>query len=60
MPVTTRVAYTGRLTDRLHSPGVGFDPYRRIRRARLTKRGDILFLVTFLVVIAALLVWAML
>jgi hypothetical protein len=37
---------------------VGFDPYKRIRRARTTKRGDIMFLTGFLLLIAATLVWA--
>jgi hypothetical protein len=37
---------------------VGFDPYRRIRRARMTRRGDVLFLVGSVAVIVALLVWA--
>jgi hypothetical protein len=38
---------------------MGFDPYRRIRRARMTRRGDLTFLVGFALLIAALLVWAM-
>jgi hypothetical protein len=37
---------------------VGFDPYKRIRRARMTRRGDLVFLATFLVVMIALIVWA--
>jgi hypothetical protein len=37
---------------------MGFDPYRRIRRRRTTRRGDLLFLVGFLVVFAAALTWA--
>jgi hypothetical protein len=39
---------------------VGFDPYRRIRRARMTKRGDIVFVATFFLLTCAALVWAML
>jgi hypothetical protein len=39
---------------------VGFDPYRRIRRARMTRRGDVIFFTTFLVVTVALLAWAVL
>jgi hypothetical protein len=38
---------------------VGFDPYRRLRRSRMTKRGDLLFLGGFLFLTVALLVWAM-
>jgi hypothetical protein len=37
---------------------VGFDPYKRIRRARTTRRGDIMFLAGFIVLITAALVWA--
>jgi hypothetical protein len=37
---------------------VGFDPYRRIRRARTTRRGDLVFLLSFTLVVVALLVWA--
>jgi hypothetical protein len=37
---------------------VGFDPYSRIRRARMSRRGDLIFLGSFLVLIAALIVWA--
>lgn len=43
-----------------YTPGVGFDPYRRLRRARMSRRGDAIFLATFLVVIVALLAWAVL
>jgi hypothetical protein len=39
---------------------VGFDPYRRIRRARTTKRGDVVFVLVFAVIITAALVWAVL
>jgi hypothetical protein len=39
---------------------VGFDPYRRLRRARMTRTGDIVFLVGFLIVIVALVIWALL
>jgi hypothetical protein len=39
---------------------VGFNPYARIRRARMTRRGDAMFLVGFGLVIVALIVWAML
>jgi hypothetical protein len=38
---------------------VGFDPYRRLHRARMTRRGDLLFLGGFLLLTLALLVWAM-
>lgn len=41
-----------------YTPAVGFDPYRRIRRARTTRRGDLIFLLTFSLVIVGLLVWA--
>jgi hypothetical protein len=37
---------------------MGFDPYRRIRRRRTTRRGDVLFLVAFLVLFGAALTWA--
>jgi len=37
---------------------MGFDPYRRIRRRRTTRRGDIIFFVGFLVLTAAVLTWA--
>jgi hypothetical protein len=39
---------------------MGFNPYSRIRRARMTRRGDIAFLVGFSLLIAAAIVWAML
>ncbi len=39
---------------------MGFNPYSRIRRARMTRRGDIAFLVGFSRLIAAAIVWAML
>jgi hypothetical protein len=39
---------------------VGFNPYSRIRRARMTRRGDIAFLAVFFVLIAAAIAWAML
>jgi hypothetical protein len=39
---------------------VGFNPYSRIRRARMTRRGDLTFLIGFSLLILALLVWAML
>jgi hypothetical protein len=39
---------------------VGFDPYRRVRRARTTRRGDLTFVIVFAVVIAAAIVWAFL
>jgi hypothetical protein len=39
---------------------VGFNPYARIRRARMTRRGDVLFLAVFGVLVAAMFVWAML
>jgi hypothetical protein len=38
---------------------MGFNPYQTIRRARMTRRGDIIYLVSFLVVLAALIAWAM-
>lgn len=37
---------------------MGFNPYRTIRRARMTRRGDITFLVSFLLVLALLIAWA--
>jgi hypothetical protein len=37
---------------------MGFDPYRRIRRRRTTRWGDIAFFVGFMVVLAAALTWA--
>jgi hypothetical protein len=37
---------------------VGFDPHRRIRRARMTRRGDLIFVGSFVVLITALIVWA--
>jgi hypothetical protein len=39
---------------------VGFNPYSRIRRARMTRRGDIAFLVGFSLLIGAAIAWAML
>ena len=39
---------------------MGFNPYARIRRNRMTKRGDVVFVVSFLLIIVALFVWAML
>jgi hypothetical protein len=39
---------------------VGFDPYKRIKRNRTTRRADLAFVLFFAAVIAALLVWAML
>lgn len=38
---------------------MGFNPYARIRRARMTRRGDLLFLAFFGLLIAAMLLWAM-
>jgi hypothetical protein len=38
---------------------VGFDPYRRIRRARMTRRGDLIFLGAFLALTVGLIVWAL-
>lgn len=37
---------------------VGFNPYNRIRRNRTTRWGDVLYVGAFLVVLAALVVWA--
>jgi hypothetical protein len=37
---------------------VGFDPYKTIRRARNTRRGDLIFLGSFLVLVVALFLWA--
>jgi hypothetical protein len=37
---------------------VGFNPYSRIRRGRNTRSGDIAFVLFFLVLVAALVVWA--
>jgi hypothetical protein len=39
---------------------VGFDPSRRIRRRRMTRRGDVIFVVGFTALIAAVLLWAIL
>jgi hypothetical protein len=39
---------------------VGFNPYARIRRARMTRRGDVLFLAFFGLLVAAAFVWAVL
>ena len=41
-----------------YAPAVGFDPYRRLRRARMTRRGDVAFLLTFVLLTVGLLVWA--
>ena len=40
--------------------GVGFDPYKRIKRNRTTRRSDLIFVLTFATIIAALIVWAVL
>jgi hypothetical protein len=37
---------------------MGFNPYSRIRRARMSRRGDVAYFVFFLALIVALLVWA--
>jgi len=37
---------------------MGFDPYRRIRRRRRTRRGDVLFLTFAVILVAAALTWA--
>lgn len=37
---------------------MGFNPYNQIRRARMTRRGDVLYVGFFLLVIVALVVWA--
>jgi hypothetical protein len=39
---------------------VGFNPYSKLRRARMTRRGDIAFVMGFSLLIAAAIVWAML
>lgn len=39
---------------------MGFNPYARIRRNRMTRRGDVAFVLSFMLVIVALIVWAML
>jgi hypothetical protein len=39
---------------------VGFDPYRRVRRRRMTRRGDLIFVIGFAILIIAVLVWAFL
>jgi hypothetical protein len=39
---------------------MGFDPTRRIRRNRTTRRGDLTFLIAFGLLFVALIVWAML
>lgn len=38
---------------------MGFNPYQTIRRARMTRRSDIILLVSFLAVLAGLIAWAM-
>jgi len=38
---------------------VGFNPYNQIRRARMTRWGDALFLGFFLAVTAGAIVWAL-
>jgi hypothetical protein len=38
---------------------VGFDPTRRVRRARLTRRSDLVFFLAFLAVFIAIAVWAL-
>lgn len=43
-----------------YTAAVGFNPYARIRRARMTRAGDVAFLVGFFVLIAAAIAWAML
>ena len=48
------------LEPRRYTAAVGFNPYSRIRRARMTRRGDIAFLVGFSLLICAALAWAML
>lgn len=37
---------------------MGFNPYKRIRRNRTTRWGDILYVGAFLVILAALVAWA--
>ena len=39
---------------------MGFNPYKQIRRARMTRRGDLAFLVGFSLLICAAIAWAML
>ena len=39
---------------------MGFDPYKRIKRNRTTRRSDLAFVLIFGAVIVALLVWAVL
>jgi len=39
---------------------MGFDPHRRIRRRRMTRRGDIMFLALFVLLVAGALTWAFL
>jgi hypothetical protein len=41
-----------------YTAAVGFDPYRRVRRARLTRRSELVFLVVFLALFVAVVVWA--
>lgn len=38
---------------------VGFNPYNRIRRARMTRTGDLLYVGIFLALIAGLVIWAL-
>ena len=39
---------------------MGFNPYNRIRRARMTRTGDIVFVAVFLALTLAAVVWAFL
>jgi len=49
-----------RLQGDYNLAAMGFDPYRRIRRRRRTRRGDILFLTFAVVLVVAALTWAFL
>jgi len=37
---------------------MGFNPYNRIRRARMTRTGDIAYVAVFVAIVAAAVLWA--
>lgn len=37
---------------------MGFNPYSRIRRARMTRAGDVAYIAFFLIVVLAAVLWA--
>lgn len=38
---------------------MGFNPYNRIRRNRTTRWGDVLYVTSFVLIVAALVAWAL-